>query len=167
MATQTPTRGHGLLESPLAQWRARQANRLIPNHLRQGRILDIGCGSYPYFLAHTSFREKFAIDQHTPTGSPVDIRLHRLDLNTQIVLPFEEEFFSVVTMLAVVEHLNPSGLVGIFREVHRILKPSGLLVLTTRSVWSAGVLRGMARLGLVSADEIREHTCRYSARRSV
>lgn len=164
VATPSPTRGRGLLEARLAQWRARQANRLISNDLRQGRILDIGCGSYPYFLAHTSFKEKFAIDQVNPTASPVDIRLHQLDLNTEIVLPFADGFFRVVTMLAVVEHLNPARLVGLLREAHRILEPSGLVIVTTPCVWSAGVLRAMACLGLVSADEIREHTCHYSAR---
>src|SRR5207244_1268129 len=33
------TRGQGLLEPFLARQRARQANRLIPEHLRAGRIL--------------------------------------------------------------------------------------------------------------------------------
>jgi SAM-dependent methyltransferase len=151
------------LEAQLAQWRARQADRLIPNELRRGRILDIGCGSYPYFLAHTSFKEKFAIDQLKPAASPLEIRLHRLDLNTEIVLPFEDKFFSVVTLLAVVEHLNPSRLVGLFGDVHRILMPSGLVIITTPSLWSANVLRAMARVGLVSTEEIREHVYHYSA----
>ena len=57
-----PTRGKGLLEPSLARLRANRANQLIPKSLRDGRILDIGCGSYPYFLSHTSFQEKFAID---------------------------------------------------------------------------------------------------------
>jgi hypothetical protein len=39
------------------------ANCLIPTQLRASRILDIGCGSELYFLAHTAFREKFAVDQ--------------------------------------------------------------------------------------------------------
>ena len=57
------TRGKGLLEPTLAHLRTQRANRLIPTDLRAGRILDIGCGSFPYFLAHTSFEEKFAVDQ--------------------------------------------------------------------------------------------------------
>jgi hypothetical protein len=47
------TRGRGLLEPWLAKMRAQRANRLIPAELRAGRILDIGCGSFPYFLSHT------------------------------------------------------------------------------------------------------------------
>ena len=45
------TRGKGLLEPMLADLRAQRANKLIPSTSRTGRILDIGCGTYPYFLA--------------------------------------------------------------------------------------------------------------------
>ena len=63
-STSTPlTRGKGLLEPTLARLRTQRANNLIPRDLRAGRILDIGCGSFPYFLAHTAFEEKFAVDQ--------------------------------------------------------------------------------------------------------
>src|SRR5687768_5097855 len=120
------TRGRGVLEPFLARQRARQANRLIPDRLRSGRILDIGCGSFPYFLAHTSFQEKYAIDQQPPAGdgSP-DIRWHTLDLNSAPDLPFEDQYFSVVTMLAVVEHLDPASLVLLLCEIRRVLVPGG------------------------------------------
>jgi SAM-dependent methyltransferase len=156
------TRGHGLLEPMLARLRARQANRLIPGALREGRILDVGCGSYPYFVSHTTFKQKFAIDQlaaRAPLGS---ISWHTLDLNTQPLLPFEDAFFSVITMLAVIEHLNPASLVVLFREAHRTLQPGGLLILTTPAARSDGLLRVMARTGLVSEKEIREHVYAYT-----
>jgi SAM-dependent methyltransferase len=146
----------------LAWLRARQANRLIPGRLRQGRILDVGCGSIPYFLAHTSFQEKFAIDQQTPHITGSDILWHTLNLNIEPLLPFEDEYFNVVTMLAVVEHLNPQSLITLFAEVHRILKPTGMLIITTPAAWSGGILNAMARLGLVSAEEIREHVYLYT-----
>jgi SAM-dependent methyltransferase len=156
------TRGTGVLEGYLARLRARQANRLIPSTLRQGRILDVGCGSTPYFLAHTSFKEKFAIDQLAPSGANSDILWHTLNLNVKPYLPFEDEFFSVVTMLAVVEHLNPTSLVTLFAEVHRILQPGGVLIITTPAAWSNGLLNTMARLNLVSAEEIKEHVYLYT-----
>jgi SAM-dependent methyltransferase len=156
------TRGTGVLEGQLAWMRARQANRLIPERLRQGRILDVGCGSTPYFLAHTSFQEKFAIDQLAPSTTDSDILWHTLNLNEKPQLPFSDEFFSVVTMLAVVEHLNPQSLVSLFAEVHRILAPAGMLIITTPAAWSGGILNTMARLNLVSAEEIKEHVYLYS-----
>lgn len=151
------TRGHGLLEGFLAGQRARQANRLIPAELRRGRILDIGCGSYPYFLAHTEFQEKFAIDQLSPAAPVEPVQWHVLDLNHTNRLPFETAFFNVVTLLAVVEHLNPANLIGLLEEGHRVLQPGGRVILTTPAAWSDGLLRLMARLGLVSAEEINEH----------
>lgn len=156
------TRGRGLLEPLLARLRARQANRLITESLRGGRVLDIGCGSFPYFLSHSFFKEKYAIDKLSPPSSSGNIVWHKLDLNIEPYLPFEDGFFSVITMLAVIEHLDPSSLVALFREAHRTLHPGGLLILTTPAVWSDGLLRCMARLRLVSPEEINEHMYAYT-----
>ena len=156
------TRGTGLLETYLARLRASQANRLVPAALRGERILDIGCGSYPYFLAHTSFKQKFAIDQVTPATTIPDIHQHTLNLNHHPQLPFADAFFSVITMLAVAEHLDPTGLVILFEETYRTLRPGGRLILTTPAAWSNGLLRWLARFDLVSAQEINEHAYTYT-----
>ena len=147
------TRGHGILEPFLARLRAKRADNLIPSQLRQGRILDIGCGSYPYFLSHTYFTEKFAVDQLEKPETVSNINWHTLNLNTDPSLPFEDGYFDLVTMLAVVEHLSPNSLVMLFQQVHRVLKPGGRLIITTPAAWSDGLLRFMARTGLVSAAQ--------------
>ena len=59
------TRGTGLIEPWLSDHRARKANELIPRHLRDGRILDIGCGSYPYF-SHTRISIKNLVSNNLP-----------------------------------------------------------------------------------------------------
>jgi SAM-dependent methyltransferase len=156
------TRGNGLLEPFLARQRARVANRLIPPHLRAGRILDIGCGSYPYFLSHTSFKEKFAVDQLPVSQSTSDIVWYTLDLNLHPKLPFEVDFFSVVTLLAVVEHMDPDSLVELFRECRRVIEPGGVVILTTPAAWSDRLLHFMAKLRLVSKEEIDEHVFTYT-----
>jgi len=159
------TRGKGLLEPMLADLRAQRANKLIPSNLRTGRILDIGCGSYPYFLAHTSFAEKFAIDQlplPQQTASELKIESFTLDLEIEPHLPFEDGYFESVTLLAVVEHLDPSLMAILFKEVYRVLKPGGMVVLTTPAAWSDGLLKFIARINLVSAEEIHEHAYAYT-----
>ncbi len=163
--TPTFTRGRGLLEPFLARMRTQRANALIPMDLRSGRILDIGCGSFPYFLAHTAFKEKFAVDQlpmPEETAQKNQIEFYALDLNREPSLPFQDGFFDSVTLLAVVEHLNPDSLAVLLKECHRVLKTGGALILTTPAAWSDGLLRFMARLNLVSAEEIHEHAFAYT-----
>ena len=159
------TRGKGLLEPMLADFRAQRANKLIPSSLRTGRILDIGCGSYPYFLAHTSFAEKFAIDQiPLPQQTAAELRIESftLDLEIKPRLPFQDNFFEAVTLLAVVEHLDPAHMAALFKEIYRVLKPSGQVILTTPAAWSDGLLKFMSRINLVSAEEIHEHAYAYT-----
>ena len=164
-STSGPTRGSGLLEPFLAHQRAGMANRLIPARLRSGRILDVGCGTFPYFLAHTAFAAKFAIDQRSMPAAISDrlqIQSHSVDLNQEPRLPFPNDFFDVVTMLAVVEHLSPDSMALIFREVYRTLEPGGRVILTTPAAWADGLLRLMAGLRLVSPEEIGEHAFAYT-----
>ncbi len=159
------TRGHGVLEPFLARQRAWRANRLIPEALRAGRILDIGCGTYPYFLAHTAFVEKFGVDQvplDREIASDLHIELFTLDLNSQPSLPFESGFFSVVTLLAVIEHIDPHSMAVLFSDIYRVLQPRGRVILTTPAAWSDGLLHLMARLNLVSKAEIDEHVYAYT-----
>src|SRR5690606_9300954 len=63
------TRGKGRLEAFLARHRAQMANRLIPDELRSGTIVDIGCGSYPYFLSTTDFAHRYGLDR-VAAGDP-------------------------------------------------------------------------------------------------
>ena len=156
------TRGNGLLEKLLAELRANKANELIPDELRSGRILDIGCGANPYFLSHTYFAEKIAIDQQENTHCPVGINWHVLNLNDNYHLDFEDNYFLAITMLAVVEHLDPIVLSDLVGEIHRVLKPGGVFLMTTPAAWSDGLLRMMSKIGLVSSEEIEEHQYAYT-----
>jgi SAM-dependent methyltransferase len=156
------TRGTGYLEKYLAQFRANKANKLIPAQFRSGRILDIGCGSYPYFLSHTTFKNKFAIDQQKPNSSTSDIRWICLNLNHVDKLPFDSDYFEVITLLAVIEHLDPGNLVELFREINRVLIPGGVLIVTTPASWSDGLLKFLAAINFVSKEEINEHVFNYT-----
>lgn len=157
------TRGHGLLEPLLARLRARQAELRLPDRLRGGRVLDIGCGSSPYFLSHTYFKEKYAIDQlPKAAAAAADIRWHQLDLNAEPKIPFDDGFFSAVTLLAVAEHLDPVALERLLTEAHRVLAPGGRLMLTTPAARADRLLHLLAGLRLVSPEEIDEHKYAYT-----
>jgi hypothetical protein len=51
------TRGSGFLETFLAKKRASMANRLIEDSRRKGKIIELVCGTTPYFLIKTDFAE--------------------------------------------------------------------------------------------------------------
>jgi SAM-dependent methyltransferase len=157
------TRGYGLLEAFLAKKRAQMANRLIPSGYRKGRILDIGCGSVPFFLAGTPFQEQYGIERSPHSSSSREgVRLVSFDLERGPFLPFASKRFDVVTMLAVLEHLDPSTVAGLLNETYRVLKNGGLLIVTTPASRTDHLLRLMAKLRLLSPTEINEHKDTYS-----
>jgi ubiquinone/menaquinone biosynthesis C-methylase UbiE len=152
------TRGSGLLEVFLAKKRAKLANNLIAKSHRGGRILDVGCGSYPYFLTTTKFKEKFGIDPSMDLSllkdKSVNLQTIKIDKKT---LPFKVNYFDVVTMLAVFEHIEHDHLISVIREIKRIMKKDGQLIITTPAPWSDKILHLMARTWLISSEEIHEH----------
>ncbi|MCP5104139.1 MAG: class I SAM-dependent methyltransferase [bacterium] len=163
------TRGFGFLESYLAKKRSKKANSLIPTFSRRGRILDIGCGTYPYFLAETEFDEKYGIDKSDACTRHADLpgphktlRLQPWDFGKENKLPFENEFFDVVTMLAVFEHIETDHIRRLVSEIRRILKKGGIYILTTPAGWTDRLLRFLAAIKLVSAVEIEDHKDTYS-----
>ena len=162
MATTTPTRGHGLLEAFLARQRARKADQLIPPALREGSILDIGCGSYPTFLKATRFERKFGLDRVLSSATIArlgaeGICLQSFDADRDDRLPFEDESLSVVTMLAVYEHLAEPRLRLVLSEVRRVLEPNGVFLMTTPAHWTDPLLTVLASVGLISHEELDEH----------
>ncbi|MEW6682868.1 MAG: class I SAM-dependent methyltransferase [Nitrospirota bacterium] len=161
------TRGFGFLEGFLARQRARMANQLIPQLHRGGRLLDIGCGAHPYFLFHTQFREKYGVDQVVSEALAAECvesktYLISFDIHRSEALPFKNQFFDVVTMLAVFEHVEPRRLPTLLGEVYRVLRPGGIFILTTPAAWTDYLLKTMAKLRLVSPVEIEDHKDTYT-----
>lgn len=160
------TRGNGALEGFLARQRVRLADRLIPERARAGRILDVGCGTSPLFLTTTHFHEKYGLDKTLDTdvkqcrGQNIIIKNHNMEIDE--TLPYDDGFFDVVTMLAVFEHIEPANLVSTLKEVNRVLKPEGVYIMTTPAAWTDRLLKLLAKLKLVSKEEIDEHKDTYS-----
>ena len=138
------------------------ANQLISADSRTGRLLDIGCGTYPYFLINTRFQERFGVDKVMGRKQAGSLCLSKFDLEHDSALPFDDGYFNVVTMLAVIEHVEPNRVVSILRECHRVLKMGGTFIITTPAWWTDKLLRGMAMLRLVSPEEILEHKDGYN-----
>lgn len=110
------------------------------------RILDVGCGSgriHP-FLADR-FTEICGVDYAGPALDAAAKRgttVATADLN-QGRLPYEDAHFDAVVCLEVVEHLLDPRVV--LREVRRVLRPGGRLVLSTPNVQFWGQLLRIVR----------------------
>jgi len=160
-------RGYGPLDRFLAKQRYKVARKQIRLAEKNGRILDIGCGSYPLFLLNVDFREKYGLDKIIKASiqdrmKQKGIILISHDIEQPGRLPFEDDFFDVVSMLAVLEHIQPDKTPGVLKEIKRVLKPGGRLILTTPAAWTDRLLRFMAKLRLISAEEINEHQDAYT-----
>ncbi|MFZ4575384.1 MAG: class I SAM-dependent methyltransferase [Phycisphaerales bacterium] len=160
------TRGHGFLEQLLARLRARKADSLLPEELRSGLVVDIGCGSFPLFLTRTRFARKLGLDRQYLLSLPPQvsqgIELRGFDAHASQPLPLADDEASAVTLLAVFEHIRPDCLVLLLTEIHRVLVPGGVFVLTTPSSAAEPVLRALAAVGGISKEEFEEHTDHYS-----
>ena len=162
MNKSNPTRGNGVLEGLLASLRAKKANSFIKEKSRSGKILDFGCGTYPYFLINTDFKEKYGIDPsiNLNLSNNKNISLLKEKIEGKKI-PFKDNYFDVITMLAVFEHIDPEKMNFILSEIRRVLKLNGILIITTPSPWSDKLLHLMGEIGLISSEEIHEHKTHY------
>jgi len=148
-----------VLEPLLRRMRIRRALPYIRAH-QNCRLLDVGCGWDARFLKSAApyIMEGVGIDFKAPKLEKGKIRTERLMLSD--ALPYQDASFDIVTMLAVLEHVDrPEPLL---REILRVLTPRGQLVLTVPSKAARPVLEFLAfRVGLVSPAEIADHKAYY------
>ncbi len=114
----------------------------LAGDLRGKRVLDVGCGRGELVI-QSAMRgaEAWGIDYAEAAVeiavralSSVDMTLrehaHAEQMDVK-ALRFDDGFFDVVFMMDVVEHLYPHELAQAFDELHRTIRPGGLLVMHT------------------------------------
>jgi SAM-dependent methyltransferase len=94
-------------------------------HYARGRLLDVGCGLQPYRDLFRSVDLYVGID--VPPSAKVDI------YGTALSLPFPDACFDSVLCNEVPEHVPEPAL--LMSEVARVLRPNGILLLTTPQTW--------------------------------
>jgi ubiquinone/menaquinone biosynthesis C-methylase UbiE len=89
----------------------------------RSRVLDIGCG-HGDFLKSTYEKagETYGID---PDAEALEKNtfIHNKIVGTAEKMPFENDFFDVITSAWVLEHLDDPE--RVFGEIHRVLKSGG------------------------------------------
>lgn len=98
------------------------------------RCLDIGAGSGDLLaLLHQTWprMQAEACDYHIERFALQDVLITQIDLNTH-PLPYPDASFDLVTCSEVLEHVENYR--SVLREIQRVLKPNGLMVVTTPNV---------------------------------
>jgi ubiquinone/menaquinone biosynthesis C-methylase UbiE len=156
MSIFSSTRGFGFFETFLAQQRAKQASKLLPAHVET--ILDIACGIPPIFLLGVQADKKYGVDIRVPMEHVTLDGITLLPCDAQSgLLPFPSQSMDAVTLLAIVEHLALDEVTNVLREVHRILRPNGTVVITTPAPGTKSILAILAYMHIVSRVEIGDH----------
>jgi 2-polyprenyl-3-methyl-5-hydroxy-6-metoxy-1,4-benzoquinol methylase len=149
-----------VLESTLRKMRLRQVLPYLKRY-PEADFLDIGCGWDATLL-------KF-VEEYISTGVGVDFKAPELKtgkISTLAVtlsdkLPFKDQSFDFITMLAVMEHLENDR--AILEECARLLRPGGGILITVPSWYAKPVLEFLAfRLHLVNPEEIKDHKRYYN-----
>lgn len=95
------------------------------------RVLELGCGAghnWRELQFLTTSIEYHGIDVFDPSQAPQGIVYVKLDLNN-VTLPYADDSFDAIIFTHVIEHLTSPHALG--REIHRVLKPGGIIYAET------------------------------------
>lgn len=126
-------------------------------------LLDMGCGYQAYLLTQVQDTIKKGV------GIDIDAESQKIGKNIEIRrfhfkdrLPFTDKMFTKVTMLALIEHIEVASVPKLFRELARILKPGGKIILTTPTPLGKIILEFLAfKMHIISAKEVGDHKKYY------
>jgi ubiquinone/menaquinone biosynthesis C-methylase UbiE len=147
------SRGGTWLDKLIAFWRfGKVAGKVFTGV----KILDVGCGFTGEFLRRIEKKISigYGVDMFVDQAFSTN-KIKLIEHNLNFGLPFLNDEFDAVVSLASLEHMeNPEK---ILKEIKRVLKPGGRLILTAPTVYAKPVLELMAGLRIIDRQEIKDH----------
>ncbi|MBT4349570.1 class I SAM-dependent methyltransferase [bacterium] len=149
-----------VLDMVIMKIRFNKIASLIPKGLE---VLDIGCGYNAELLTTVEGKIKTGVGIDMSVNTKFKSSLSKIKLVEGRVdekLPFKDNSFDSVSALAIIEHVEKPKMM--LTEILRVLKPGGVVLLTTPPLISKPILEFMARLGIISRAEIADHKRYYT-----
>lgn len=150
------------LDDLIFKFRAQKVLASLP--ARAPLVADLGSGYDARFLRlarRTGRIEAGIVVDVSLDASRPDPAITLIEADLSERLPIPDSSVTATTSLAVLEHLERPALH--VSEMHRILRPGGVAIMTTPSVRSRRLLELLAfRLHVIDADEIRDHKHYYT-----
>ena len=105
--------------------------------------LDVGCagGTFVNFLDKNkiSYGADISINQIKYARKEYQTKKHKFFLIKRNTLPFKDRSFDIITNLQLMEHLSIDDNEKLLKEIRRVLKPEGKLIITTPNYFSPWV----------------------------
>lgn len=118
--------------------------RILKGHSEPGRLLDLGCGKGDFLsLAREAGWEVYGVEISDSCRREAERRAGVQVYSSPHGLSDKREFFDVITMWEVIEHLPRPDTV--LNEVLPLLRTGGLLAMTTPNTRNMTTLRSPAR----------------------
>jgi len=153
------TRDFNIIDKIIANLRMGQ----IVNYVDEGNVvLDFGCGAKSYLLNTVSNKIKKGVGIDYEVISKKHGNIEYINYRYTNKLPFEDQTFDKIFLLAVLEHVVIDQVDKLFSEFRRILKNGGQIILTTPTPKSQLLLEFLAfKLKIISQAEIADHKKYY------
>ncbi len=105
--------------------------RVVKKFCRSGRLLDVGTGDGLFLKIASSSNFEISGTEISPAAVKAAKDLYGLNIHlTEIEdSDFEKDYFDVVTLWHVIEHVQAPLLV--FKAAHKLLKPGGVIIVAT------------------------------------
>lgn len=104
--------------------------KMITKFILSGNFLDVGCAFGGFLKAASEYFNPYGIELSGYSGEyAVNLFGQNIHTGTLADCPFEDNFFSVITMIELIEHLpDPASAV---KKVYELLRNNGLAVIQT------------------------------------